>query len=370
MGFGSRPSDATAPAGSATAQGLQGRPVPRRGLLLAGLGASAALLAGCSSDSDSDGKGAGTSPGATGSGSAGGAKAPQGAFPVTVPGKEGSVTVKSAPKRVVAAGYLRDTDLALALGLPLVGAAGNATFPSGLAPWQKPATKPDLFDTTNGLPFEQIAALHPDLILASDDYGLAQDYGTLAKIAPTLSYEAGVGADTWQTMTTRVGTAVGKKAEAQQLVTQTQAAIASAKAKNPALAGKTFTFGPVSSLTSIYTINSTADASAQFFAQLGMVLSPKVTSLPNSSTPRRAEISPEQLKLLDADVLILSFPSPSIRAAFEAQPVFGQLAAVKRGSYIALDMGTAVSLAFPSVLSIPYGLSTMVPKLVAAAGKA
>ena len=37
---------------------------------------------------------------------------------VTVPGKEGSLTVKSAPRRVVAAGYLRDTDLALALGLP------------------------------------------------------------------------------------------------------------------------------------------------------------------------------------------------------------------------------------------------------------
>lgn len=346
-----------------------GQALPRRGILLAGLGATAAVLAGCGSGGD--GKDA-KAP-ASGAGSAGGTAgtdAAQGSFPVTVPGKEGSLTVKSAPRRVVAAGYLRDTDLALALGLPLVGGSRNATFPSGLAPWQKPTTKPELFDTTDGLPFEQIAALRPDLILASDDYGLAQDYPKLARIAPTLSYETGVGADTWQTMTTRVGEAVGKKAEAQQLVTQTQAAIVKAKADNPSLAGKTFTFGPVSNLNSIYTINDTADASAQFFAQLGMVLSPKVTSLPDSSTPRRAQISAEQLALLDADVVILSYQDAATRAKFEALPVFKQLPAVQRGSYIALDMGAAVSLAFPSVLSIPYGLTTMVPQLVAAAGKA
>ena len=134
------------------------------------------------------------------------------------------------------------------------------------------------------------------------------------------------------------------------------------------LAGKTFTFGPVSSLTSIYTINSAADASAQFFAQLGMRLSPKVTSLPTSSTPRRAQLSLEQISVLDADVVILAYPTAAIREQFEAQPLFKKLAAVKRGSYIALDEGDAVAVAFPSVLSIPYGLSVLVPELVAAAG--
>jgi len=36
----------------------------------------------------------------------------------------------------------------------------------------------------------------------------------------------------------------------------------------------------------------------------------------------------------------------------------------------ALDGAAAVALAFPSVLSIPYGLRVTVPKLVAAASKA
>lgn len=101
-----------------------------------------------------------------------------------------------------------------------------------------------------------------------------------------------------------------------------------------------------------------------------MKLSPKVTSLPETSTPRRAQLSLEQLGLLDADVVILSYPNASIRSRFESQAVFQDLPAVKRGSYIALDMAAAIAVAFPSVLSIPYGLDVTVPKLVAAASKA
>ena len=338
------------------------RAVPRREVLLGGLGLAAALLAGCSSS------GGGNSP--TVPLTVGGSRTGAGPFPVTVAGKEGSVTLRSAPKRVVAVGYLRDADLALALGAPLAGAARNSVFASGLAPWQKPTTSPELFDTADGLPFEQIAALRPDLILATDDYTLAKDYANLAKIAPTLSYLQGVGADSWPSITTRAGQVLGTPAQAASLIAATQAKVASAKQQNSVLAGKTFTFGPVSSLDSIYTINDVTDASSKFFAQLGMSLSPKVTSLPQSSTPRRAKISLEQLSILDADVVILSYPDPTVRSKLESQAVFQELAAVKRGSYIALDMAAAVAVAFPSALSIPYGLDATVPRLVAAARKA
>ena len=77
-----------------------------------GLAAAAGtVLAACSS-------GSGTPTGADGS------------FSVTVTGKEGPVTINSRPKRVAAVGYLRDTDSALALGAPLVGAAENTVFAS------------------------------------------------------------------------------------------------------------------------------------------------------------------------------------------------------------------------------------------------
>lgn len=117
-----------------------------------------------------------------------------------------------------------------------------------------------MFDTANGLPFESIAALHPDLIPAGDDYTLTQDYATLAKIAPTLSYQTGVGADTWQTMTARAGRVLGQAGKAAALVAATGAKIATAKQRNTTPAGKTFTFGPVSDPNSVFTINCTDDA--------------------------------------------------------------------------------------------------------------
>ena len=343
------------------------RAVPRRGALLGGASvAVAALLAGCTSSKDDDDR---SDPTAGSASSKPGSTPAPDAFPVTVPGKEGAATVKSPPQRVVAAGYLRDTDLALAFGAPLVGAASNSVFTSGLAPWQKGA-HPKLFKAADGMPYETVAALRPDLILASDDYALAKEYQTLAKIAPTLSYDKAVGADTWQSMTTRAARVLGKPAAATPLINAVEAKISAARQQNSALAGKTFTFGPVSSLDSIYTINSPADASAHFFGQLGMALSPTVTSLPDASIPRRSQLSLEQLDLLDADVLIISYPSAAARSALEAHPLFTKLPAVRRGSYVALDTTTAVAVAFPSVLSIPYGLQMVLPKLVAAAKKA
>ncbi|MGW4486157.1 hypothetical protein ACWEOE_20225 [Amycolatopsis sp. NPDC004368] len=62
-------------------------------------------------------------------------------------------------------------------------------------------------------------------------------------------------------------------------------------------------------------------------------------------------------------MLVLTYTTPASRAQTEALPLFQQLPAVKRGSYIALDLTTAIALAFPSVLSVPYGLKEVVPKI-------
>ena len=320
----------------------------RRGLLLGSTGA-ALVLAGCGSGTRDV-----AAPAAEGAG-----------FPVTVPGKLGATTVAAQPKRVVACGYLRDTDLAIALGAGLVLSVRNQSFASGLAAWAKPGAGVETVYAESGLPFEKIAAAKPDLILASDDYDLTKDFPTLSKIAPTLGYLNGTGKDSWQQMAQRTGDVLGRRAEADNLVKQVQAKVAAAKAAHSEFAGKTFTFGPATS-GQIYTISSETDAATTFFAQLGLKLSPKVTNLPASSTPGRSQISPERLDLLDADVLILSFSDQKSRAELEANPLFQALPAVKRGSYVPLDQGTAIAMAFPSVLSIPYALDAVVPKLATA----
>ncbi|MGW3288688.1 ABC transporter substrate-binding protein [Streptomyces sp. NPDC001002] len=332
----------------------------RRGFVLGAVG-TALALSGCSS---SDG---GTSAGDGKSGDSGTtAQAAAAGFPVTVSGKEGTAKVTSPPKRVAACGYLRDTDLALALGAPLVLATKNAVFPGGLAPWQKPASQPVLVGTAAGMPFEKIAAARPDLILACDDYQLHDHYAKFARLAPTLSYREGVGQDSWDEMARRAGDVLGKREKADALVAEVRKKITDVREQHPELRGKTFTFGPMVG-GDVFTIKSADDSSAQFFSQLGMTLSPKVTSLPDSATAGRAAIAKERLDLLDADVVILTFDTPQGRAEFEAQPLFNELKAVQRKSYISLDLATAIALGFPSVLSLPYGLDSVVPKLSEAA---
>ncbi len=118
------------------------------------------------------------------------------------------------------------------------------------------------------------------------------------------------------------------------------------------------------------TINSETDASVIFFSELGLRLSKRVTGLKQSAIPGRAVISPERLDLLDADVLVLTYNSPAAKSTLESQELFQRIPAVRDGRYVALDLPTALALAFPSALSIPYGLRQVVPQLEQALARA
>jgi hypothetical protein len=92
----------------------------RRGFLAGAVGAGL-VLAGCA------GTGTGTPPGATVQG-----------FPASVSGTLGTATLKTPPRRVAAVGYLRDTDIAIALGVNQVLSSRNTLFNGGMAAWVKP----------------------------------------------------------------------------------------------------------------------------------------------------------------------------------------------------------------------------------------
>jgi iron complex transport system substrate-binding protein len=101
-------------------------------------------------------------------------------------------------------------------------------------------------------------------------------------------------------------------------------------------------------------------------APIGLVLSASVTDPPDAAFHGRALVSAENLDLIDADVVLLTYNSPEAQTEIEANAVFNTIPAVKRGAYVALDLPTALAIAFPSALSIRYGLEQIVPKIRAA----
>ena len=294
--------------------------------------------------------------------------APAGGFPVTVEGVEGPTTLDAPPPRIVSVGQYRDTDAAVALGVvPLATPDLAPMVPGGVTPWRLEALgsrpAPTLLRTTDGLPVEQIAALRPDLVLATDYSELSASYDTLTGIAPTLSTASGYNRDTWQVTTTRVGAVLGRAQQATELIARVEGAVRAATEQNPGFSGRTFTIGPVQADGLINTINSDTDASVRFLSHLGLRLSPGVSGLAPGNFPGRAVVSPEQLDRIDADVMVLTYTSPVARTRLEADPLFRRLPAVRRGAYIALDLTTAISMAFPSALSIPYALRQSVPRI-------
>ena len=292
-------------------------------------------------------------------------------FPVTVQGKFGPTVVPAPPRRVVTLGFGPDEDTVLGLGVVPVATTTNTALPDGIAPWAAAApggAQVERLDAKLATPFERIAALKPDLIVATTSYSLERDHEQLARIAPVLAYATGPNTDRWQDTTTRIGQVLGRDAESARLVADVQGRIARARTDHPQLAGRTFTFGPVTPDGTVYTTNSADDLSARFLQQLGLVLSPRVRSLPASSTRGKAVVSPENLDVLDADLMILTYTSddPGLRSRLETRPLFARLPAVRRGSYVALDIAPALAMAFPSALSLGYALDHVVNDLAAA----
>jgi iron complex transport system substrate-binding protein len=333
--------------------GWLGKPLNRR-LFLAGAAAGAATLGltACSDD-----RSAPPTPTAAGSGG----------FPVTVVGKEGTATIPALPQRVVALGFERDAETALALGVTPIAMSESSLYPNLIAPWTEAkltGSKPELLNTSEGFPFEKIVGLRPDVILATDSNTLADNYARLTQIAPTVSYIQSVESDTWQQRTDLIGKVLGRSEQAQTVITETEDKIKKAAQDNPTFAGKTVSFTVVAG-REVYTVLE-KDTSGTFLKQLSLTISPKVTALPESSYPGRALVSLENLGVLEADVVIVTYQSDDDRTFLEASQLFQQLNAVKNGAYIPLDLVVSVAMAYPSPLSIPYALEGMAPSVAKA----
>jgi iron complex transport system substrate-binding protein len=328
----------------------------RTALLVALLLTACLALAACGSDDDPSSDTAAPSGGAASS-----------AFPVTVTGGAfGDATVQEAPKRVVTLGW-SDQDVAVALGVKPVGVYDiGPDFPLGIGPWaadRLEGAKPQKLSLSDGIPFEKIAALRPDLILAVQSGVLQEDYDKLSKIAPTVTYAKGRGlyVSPWQEQAQIIGKALGQEAKAKALVDATTARLAQAKKDHPDLQGKTFSYmaRQTADQVGLYLPN---DLRVKFLIDLGMKLSPgQIAATKSIKTGFYADVSYERLGSLDADALVAWFNTPKDRETFTGRSVFQNLPVVKKGGFVPLDLIQAQAQGAPTVLSIPWAIDNVVP---------
>jgi len=122
-------------------------------------------------------------------------------FPVTIEHAFGETIIEAAPERIVTWGR-GNHDALLALGIVPV-AMPFSTYgggDNGLHPWVEEklaelgAETPVQLADAQDIPFEQIAAQDPDVIIAVFSGISAEDYARLSQIAPTVAYPDQPGA--------------------------------------------------------------------------------------------------------------------------------------------------------------------------------
>ncbi len=326
-------------------------PSPRmvhRRRFLATTVAAAAGLAGLSACSDGAG-----SPAPSDSASAGGA------FPARIDTKFGTVTVTSAPQRVVALGW-GDAETALALGVQPVGASDWLAFGGeGVGPWAKGLyTKAPTIIGTLEPSYEKIAALMPDLILDTKSSGDQDRYEKLAQIATTVGVPK--GGDTYVTtmkqQVTMIAAALGVPDKGGPLLDKVADAFAQAKKAHPEFAGKTVSVVAYSSDGWGGYIGT--DARVQFMQNLGFTQNPKIEALAKSGF--YVQLAEEKLGLLDADLLIV-LPIGTTAQQITAQKLYAALPVVKAGRSLIMDTTIGNAFSTDTTLSTGYAIDKVVP---------
>jgi iron complex transport system substrate-binding protein len=336
----------------------------RRLPALLALLASLAALSACGESTDSSSSAAAPAAATTGARAADPA-----AFPVTIRHRYGTTTITEAPERVVVVG-LREQDALLSLGVVPVGTTEwYGKHPGAIFPWATKALgsapRPEVLSFADGIQFEKVAALRPDLILGIYSGLTKDDYAKLAKIAPTVAQPPGQvdWGSSWQDELTISGRAVGRPKLAAQVKAKAEAQLAAVRRAHPEFRGQTALV--TSTYKGVY-VYGPQDARSRFMTDLGFSFPTALRSIGGKDFG--GQLSEEKTDLLDVGAL-LWFASPANAAKMKQDGLYRRLKVRTEGRDIFLpEQGTLYeATSFISPLSIPLLVDQLVPKLAAAA---
>jgi iron complex transport system substrate-binding protein len=298
-------------------------------------------------------------------------------YPVTVEHAHGSTTIEHPPERIVTLGY-NDQDFLLAFDVtPVAVTDWYGDYEHATWPWAQDRLgdrKPEvlnkgMFTGEANFNYEAITALEPDLILALyidvDDTA----YDLLSAIAPTVARTSEYPdfGMPWQATTRLVGEVLAQPDRAEEMIADVDQLFEEAAAAHPEFAGKTAAVAEQFEGGSSF-VRSANDQRTKILTSLGFVFPDDLAELTGDLDG--AEVSDEQMALLDVDVLVWNVGhEPTLRAEIEAKPLYSQLEVVKAGHSIFIeDPLVSGALTWGTVLSIPYALEALVPQLATALG--
>ncbi|WP_245646263.1 ABC transporter substrate-binding protein [Nocardiopsis trehalosi] len=286
----------------------------------------------------------------------------------TVAHRYGETEVSGSPSRVVTVG-LTEQDYVLALGVAPVGVREWFGGHEGaLWPWAREAlggeAVPEVLPV-DALNYEQVAALEPDLILGVNSGLTREEYDLLAAIAPTIAQPdeyADFGAP-WQEVMRVVGVALGREDDAEAIVADIEERFERVRADHPEFAESTALLAS--------SIEGEAFAYAEgpapgFLVQLGFELPEDAAALFTDANRAPQQVSLEEVEVLQADVLLMGVYGADGSGVLE-EGVFTALDVSREGRVLAMPEMSRLNgaLSFGSVLSLPYALEEMEPRLVA-----
>ena len=295
------------------------------------------------------------------------------AFPVTIDHKFGETEIPSRPARVVTVGY-SEQDPVLALGVkPVAVRYWFGDYDHAVWPWAQDelgSAEPTVLRMAYGeLDFERIAAQEPDLIVAVHSGITEEEYATLSQIAPTLAQPGtypnfGVP---WQEQTRLIGRALGHEERANEVVSDVEAQIAAAAKDNPQFDGASIAMASPAEGEGQFWTFSPNTPPMRFLQALGFEVPQEIAEIIGERDA--AQISSEQIQLLDVDVLIFQVGSEEIRESIERNALYRQLDVAEEGRavyFVGRDDPIYGALSFSTVLSLPYAVDELVPMLAAA----
>ena len=285
-----------------------------------------------------------------------------GSFPLTITHRFGRTTIPRPPTRIVALSF--EEDLLSRIGLGTVGHADNIYQPGQPYPWQRGAidlsASAPVVDPAGQVNLERLAALRPDLILATTYYSTQQVYPQLSAIAPTITFATAPSAAPWQETSTLIGRAVGREAAVAPVLARVDRYLSDLKARLPGLAGKSYSGGYYFQPGQFSISADPNGQSARVRAAVGLTLDPELRAAFPSG---RGFLPIERIGLFDSDLLLIGFSTPELQRQLEANPLYRNLDVVRQGRTALVDPFGAAASNNPTALNVPWLYEAVRPVL-------